>query len=309
MVNIKNTELGIFSEAPIEEKIGVTATDVPDNVTTIASDTFTTSKKPEVHSTNSELTSISLVKNKEGINYAVMQDKGNAYLLPLKGRFFLNYVRAQLSKNGSTPKHHALQDVIEQLDAQASFKGQLIDSWYRVAKLPSGIEIDLGDISHTRVRVTPGRVEIVEAGSANLFYRTPVCLEIARPSLSGDLSLLRKYLNLSPMDQFLLTAWISYTLAHPKIASSKYLILVLQGDQGTGKSSLVSNIILPLIDLQYLECRYSPEIQKISVLHYRTVICWLMTICEVSINQCQTCFVLQVQEAPLVRERYIPTQT
>lgn len=43
-------------------------------------------------------------------------------------------------------------------------------------------------------------------------------------------------------------AWLSYTLAHPKIKSSKYLILVIHADQGAGKSSLCQHIILPLID-------------------------------------------------------------
>ena len=45
----------------------------------------------------------------------------------------------------------------------------------------------------------------------------------------------------------LFIAWLSYTLAHPKVSTSKYIILVLQGDQGTGKS-FISQLIIMLLD-------------------------------------------------------------
>lgn len=58
---------------------------------------------------------------------------------------------------------------------------------------------------------------------------------------------LRKYLNTHPTLQLLLEAWISYTLSHPKVPSTNYLILLLVGGQGSGKS-LLCNLLLKLID-------------------------------------------------------------
>jgi energy-coupling factor transporter ATP-binding protein EcfA2 len=58
---------------------------------------------------------------------------------------------------------------------------------------------------------------------------------------------LRKYLNVHAVLQVLLVAWISYVLAHPKIPSTNYLILLLVGGQGSGKSFLC-NLLLRLID-------------------------------------------------------------
>ncbi len=55
------------------------------------------------------------------------------------------------------------------------------------------------------------------------------------------------YLNMHAILQLLLVAWISYTLAQPKIPSTNYLLLLLVGGQGTGKSFLC-NLLLRLID-------------------------------------------------------------
>ena len=68
------------------------------------------------------------------------------------------------------------------------------------------------------------------------------------PSPKGDLELLKKYVNLSGVDFILFIAWLSYTLAHPKLSTSKYVILVLQGDGGTGKSFICQFVIIILLD-------------------------------------------------------------
>ena len=67
------------------------------------------------------------------------------------------------------------------------------------------------------------------------------------PAGVGDLDLLKKYVNLHPAALLLLTAWITWTIAHPKVSTSKFLILLLQGGQGTGKS-YVTKLLLRLID-------------------------------------------------------------
>jgi len=64
---------------------------------------------------------------------------------------------------------------------------------------------------------------------------------------NGNLKLLNNYLNLHHTDIVLLIAWISYTLAHAKVSTTNFLFLVLQGDQGSGKSTL-SRIVQALID-------------------------------------------------------------
>jgi hypothetical protein len=79
------------------------------------------------------------------------------------------------------------------------------------------------------------------------------------PATEGNLDLLKPYLNLSHQDRLLFFAWLSYTLAHPKIATSKFPILVINGDQGTGKTSLCNNVISPLIDPNQIGVQVFPR--------------------------------------------------
>jgi hypothetical protein len=42
--------------------------------------------------------------------------------------------------------------------------------------------------------------------------------------------------------------WLTYTLAHPKVDTSKYVILIVKGDQGSGKTFFCNTIIQMLLD-------------------------------------------------------------
>ena len=99
-----------------------------------------------------------------------------------------------------------------------------------------------------RVDLKGNVIEVIEQGSDTLFFRNPVSKAMVMPASEGDLNLLKKYVNVYPADFLLFISWLSYTLAHPKISSSKYLFLVLQGDQGSGKSFICQNIIINLLD-------------------------------------------------------------
>ncbi len=142
--------------------------------------------------------------------------------------------------------HEDVKEVTGQLQALAELTGQPSPVWLRVAETPRGIEIDIGDESHARIAVEPGHVEVLTHGSTTLFQRSPNFLPFVVPAKHGDINKLLPYLNLTVRDCWLLIAWITYTLAHPKTASTNYVILVLRGDRGRGKS-VMCNIILALL--------------------------------------------------------------
>lgn len=142
------------------------------------------------------------------------------------------------AQKGNLLRPMELREWIDRLAACAQLAAETRDVWLRVARIPGGVEIDLGDEHGTRVRLIGGRVEIVTGGSETLFYRTPMTGPLAMPAASGNLDLLYLYLNLSPSDRVLLIAWLSYVLAHPKLTGVAFPLLMLIGGQGCGKTFL-----------------------------------------------------------------------
>lgn len=180
--------------------------------------------------------------------YALIKDGNNPYVMRIGSRQFNNRIRMIADKHNIQLRSRDVADINDSLIANAEIALNRGNVWSRVAPYQNGIEIDLGCDTHARIRVTPGKVETITQGSNTFFYRTQSMLPMALPADAGDFEVLYKYLNMHSVSQVLFVAWLSYTLAHPKLPSSKYVILVLQGNQGSGKSSLCKNIILPLID-------------------------------------------------------------
>jgi hypothetical protein len=129
-------------------------------------------------------------------------------------------------------------EIRSQLEALAELTGEQAPVWPRIAETDCGIEIDIGDDTQARIAVQPGSVRVLTQGSPTLFHRNPNFLPFVMPAQQGDINKLLPYLNLVEAECWLLIAWITYTLALPKIPSSNYVILVLRGDRGSGKSTM-----------------------------------------------------------------------
>lgn len=191
---------------------------------------------------------LGLVLGQNGNAYAVMSGSGNPYALPVGSRQLNNIIHEFGQSEGVKHRKGDTKDINSFLQVQAEIAGITKDVFYRVAPIAGGIEIDLGDDAHTRARVTPGKVVRVTEGSEALFYRTQASAPMVMPASVGNVNLLEKYLNMDAVSATLFIAWLSYTLAHPKVSTSKFVILVLQGNQGSGKTFLCNNVILKLID-------------------------------------------------------------
>lgn len=203
-----------------------------------------------------------LVLSQRGVAYGVVPAAGNYLALPVGGKQLTNIIRTLAHEEGSTLRGMDIKEINESLVAYAELAGTTEAVWYRVAPIEGGIEIDMGDDQNTRAIIKDGTVRMVTHGSKTLFYRTPVSSAFVLPAGTGDLDLLKKYLNLHPVDQLLLVAWMSYTLAHPKVSTSKFPILVINGDQGTGKTSLCNHVIYPLIDPNVIGVQVFPASAK-----------------------------------------------
>ena len=184
----------------------------------------------------------------DGAVYVSCTDKGNSYVVAIKSQHGQALINQFAAEHGVTLSKAERLEITEKLETYAFLQKTIKPIWYRVAPYGKGVEIDVGDEQHTRVRITPGTVDIIVAGSDTLFVRSPVTKSIVLPADHGDFNLLRKYLpNLDFFDFLILVGWLTYTIAHPKVESTKYVILVLDGGQGSGKSFLC-NVIGSLID-------------------------------------------------------------
>lgn len=204
---------------------------------------------------------LGLILAQNGKAYAVMRDTRNPYVLAVGSRRLNNIIRELARDEGVNLRKAEISEINDNLQAKAETAGVCKLVGHRVAGIPGGIEIDLGDDSHNHTRITAGKVEIIEAGSETLFCRTPSCQPMVRPAEVGNLKLLKKYLNLDDVSFLLFTAWLSYTLAHPKGPASKYVILVIGGGQGSGKSVL-SRLILQLLDPSSVGVQIVPSNSK-----------------------------------------------
>jgi hypothetical protein len=205
---------------------------------------------------------LELVLSPNGVAYVVVQTGGNPIAIRVGSKRLNNIISEFAHDEGMTQRKLDIKEVNDYLIARAEIAGVIKPVSYRVAPNPDGIVVDSGDEKNTHIFVTAGKVEIVSQGSNTLFFRTPMSAPMVMPATEGNLDLLKPYLNLSDVDRLLLIAWLSYTLAHPKIATSKFPILVINGDQGTGKTSLCNNVISPLIDPNLIGVQVFPRSAK-----------------------------------------------
>src|SRR5574337_21195 len=83
-----------------------------------------------------------------------------------------------------------------------------------------------------------------------LFARSPVARAMALPGPQGDYRVLRRYINLDWPSFKVFIGWLTFTIAHPKVESTKYVILVLKGGQGSGKTFVSKAIIQQVLPSQ-----------------------------------------------------------
>jgi hypothetical protein len=106
-----------------------------------------------------------IVKGKNGMVYLRWDDMGNPHHAKVGSSFANLYLRRHAFKQGVTLRAKDLKEVNDMICAYSDMELESADVYLRVAPFEDGIEIDLGDDRQSRVRITPGSVKLVEAGS------------------------------------------------------------------------------------------------------------------------------------------------
>ena len=185
--------------------------------------------------------------SRDGKANVLMTDRGNLYAVGVKSKAYKSIVRKAFKQKGERLSRNQLNDIVEEIEAEAYDNGIMLDIYYRVAPVEGGFEYDSGNTEHTRYRVTAPGLEIVTAGSKAIFTRNNVMLETSISDGAGDLEALRPFVNLKAEEWILYKGAISYYLSHPKVPGVEYPILAFISEQGSGKSFL-SHMTQCLVD-------------------------------------------------------------
>ena len=103
-----------------------------------------------------------LILGQNGKAYAVFHDKVNPYALTVGSRQLDLRIRQFVQSQGERLKKSEASQINDDLQAEAELAGEVTQVFHRVAPVSDGIEIDIGDELHTRVRITAGKVEVLK---------------------------------------------------------------------------------------------------------------------------------------------------
>ncbi|EOF9316082.1 ATP-binding protein [Vibrio fluvialis] len=118
------------------------------------------------------------------------------------------------------------------------------------------------------VQLSAQGVEVLDtmpACNEDLYFQRPSFqLPMVTPKLPCDdtksaLAKLRKFINTDTNTFFLLVAYMTYLMAHPKAKGVPYPILMIQGEKGAGKSFFCNNVLRGLLDPSAISAMAFPK--------------------------------------------------
>ena len=178
---------------------------------------------------------------------------------PIRSKGFRNWLLHRFYQQEEKPPHsHALSDALRVLEAEAAYDCPTRTVGVRVARAEGKIYLDLANENWEAVEISAAGWQVVSKTPV-WFRRTKGMLPLPYPSRGGKLDELRHFINLPQDDPSwkLLCAWLVATL-NP---SGPYPILVVQGEQGSAKST-ACRIVRSLIDPSTLSLRSVPKEER-----------------------------------------------
>jgi len=168
---------------------------------------------------------------------------------------FKYWLAEQMHRSGQKPPNtQAFTDALLNITAQAKFEGVQREVYLRSAMHEGCIYIDLCNEAWEVVEISPTGWKIIDDAPVR-FIRCSGMLPLSKPEQGGSLSELLPFVNLKhPEHAVLLFGWLVHAL-HPKAPQP---VLVLTGEQGTGKST-VSKLIRSLVDPSISPIRGEPR--------------------------------------------------
>jgi len=187
---------------------------------------------------------IELFNDGDSNAFATFQHTGSAVASPVKSDAFKQWLRHQAYVvMGKAVNSTPLMEAVATLETKALFDGSEYPVFARVAGDDKNVIIDIGAADGRVVKIDNTGWS-VEAGSRLKFVRGAGFDALPTPEKGGSLAKLKEFLGLDEQNFRLLVAFLINALK----PNGPYFILLVEGEQGSGKSvfcEMVKRIIDP----------------------------------------------------------------
>lgn len=193
-----------------------------------------------------------------GTAYATVDVDDHRETYPIRSSRFRSWLTARhYREHGKAPNPNAVSTALETISAAAVFDGPEAPVYIRVAEHGGEVYVDLGNETWEAVRITREGWTVVPDPPVR-FVRKAGSAPLPRPEAGGDAAGLRPFLNVDGEGDFRLTvAWAAFSLT----PWGPYPILVLQGEQGSAKSTSV-RVLRALVDPAVEPLRSLPKNER-----------------------------------------------
>lgn len=177
--------------------------------------------------------------------YADIQFNGHLGTVRIRSSEFRYLLgRAFFSDTGRVAGNHAIVEAIETLEGRAIFQGSCFKRNVRIGHANKRIFLDLGNDAWEIVEIHSNGWSICKYSNCPVkFVRPKSLLPLPKPCRHGDLSTLRKVINVSQEDWVFVVAFL-LSIFQPQ---GTFPILFVNGEQGSAKST-TCRLLRQLVD-------------------------------------------------------------
>jgi hypothetical protein len=181
----------------------------------------------------------------DGDCYASVLINGNSESLAINSKEFRSWLPLEFfNVHAKGPQNNAIQDCLRMIEGKARFEGPEIEVHIRIAEANEKIYLDLADTERRVVEISPSGWGIIQQSPVK-FRRPKGMMSLPLPEDGGSLEELKAFINFRNKNDFIL---IRSYLVMAFIPKGPYQILILQGEQGSAKSTacrIIKSFISP----------------------------------------------------------------
>jgi len=197
-----------------------------------------------------------LFHDSDGNGYARLTVGNHYENWPIRSRGFKDWLsHGFYLREGRAPNVTAVNDGLATISGQARFEGSECEVATRIASHGGAIYLDLCDDAWRAVEIDATGWRTVTDPPVR-FIRSRGMLPLPQPE-HGDAELIWHYVNVCDADKPLVRGWLDAALR----PTGPYPILVLQGEQGTGKSTQ-AKVLRSLVDPSRAPLRTAPKDER-----------------------------------------------